>query len=115
MQIVYVAGPYRGKTIHETKLNFRRAEKVAEWLWSEGYAVICPHTNSSFIDGLIPDPQILDAYVAIMLKCDIVAAMPGCDRSEGAKAECCQALAGGVKIVLVNDTLDGWRDPNDVY
>ena len=51
MQIVYLAGPYRGQTHYDIELNIREAEYVAIKLWQAGYAVICPHKNTAHFDG----------------------------------------------------------------
>lgn len=37
LKIFYLAAPYRGKTINETRVNIRYAESVAAKLWAQGY------------------------------------------------------------------------------
>ena len=50
LKISYLAAPYRGKTINETRVNIRYAESVAAKLWAQGYYVFCPHMNTAFFD-----------------------------------------------------------------
>jgi len=98
MVLVYIAGPYRAKTIHETVENIRRAEAVAIKYWKEGYAVICPHLNTALLDGAIPDRKILKGDLVILSRCDIVVMMKGWEKSQGARAEHDYAQELGITI-----------------
>lgn len=55
MQIVFISGPYRAKTVFGRIWNIFKARRVALKYWSLGYAVICPHSNTAFFDGKCPD------------------------------------------------------------
>ena len=87
VKVAYIIGPYRAATINETRENIRTAESAAAKLWEMGYAVICPHTNSAFMDGAIDDEFILDAYIEILRRCDIAVLLPGWGGSKGSRAE----------------------------
>ena len=51
MRIAYISGPYRARTHDGVFENIMRARKVAREYWMKGFAVICPHTNTIFMDG----------------------------------------------------------------
>lgn len=54
-EVVYIAGAYRGKNIHEITKNINAAREAAIKYWKKGYTVICPHSNSALMDGSVPD------------------------------------------------------------
>ena len=60
MKVAYVAGPYRAPTPYQTLRNIREAEYIALKLWKMGYAVICPHKNTSLFDGECDDSTWLE-------------------------------------------------------
>lgn len=93
MKIAYVGGPYRADSIHATGCNIRAAEKVAVELWRMGWAVLCPHLNSAFLDGAVSDERFLAGGLAIMARCDALVLIEGWRNSKGATAEREYALA----------------------
>lgn len=70
MPLIYVAGPYRSKEPGGVGRNIDLAKVEALRAWHLGCAVICPHANSSFIEGLIDDERILEADLLMLAKCD---------------------------------------------
>lgn len=86
-QIAFICGPYRssnGKTVLE---NIRYAERYAIKYWLKNYVVICPHLNTAFFDGILPDNVWLDGTLKILKRCDILVAIPGWENSDGSKRE----------------------------
>jgi hypothetical protein len=51
MQVIYISGPYSSPTEDGIEINIDRARDAAQRLWSMGFAVICPHTNSAHMVG----------------------------------------------------------------
>lgn len=100
MKLAYIAGPYRGKTINETRENIRLAEKAAVEYWEKGYAVICPHLNSAFLDGICSDEHFLRAYEEILKRCDLVVMLPGWTNSVGSKREFFLAEGLGIPTIM---------------
>ena len=99
IKLAYIAGPYRAATLHEIYANIRLAGKYAEKYWKLGYAVICPHMNTAFMDGIVPDSLFLDGDKEMLRRCDIVVMMPNWRSSNGASAERSLALQLGKEII----------------
>lgn len=99
MQIAFISGPYRAETIHGIVQNIRAAEAVAIKYWHLGYAVICPHKNSSLLDGIACDSVWLEGDLEILSRCDVVVMLPGWEESEGAKKEHYEAKRLGLEII----------------
>ena len=97
--IAFVCGPYRGKTDAEQAANIQTAAEAARSLWRHGYAVICPHTNSAWFSGIVPEQELLDGYKEILAKCDLVVRLPGWLESEGSRAEVAEAQIEMIDIV----------------
>ena len=67
-KLAYVAGPYRSKLGRlGILINIMRARKIARLLWKQGYAVICPHSNSAFMSGKdIAEFHFFQGYCTIL-------------------------------------------------
>lgn len=87
--IIYIAGPYQSHSANGVFENIIKARAVACELWHKGYAVICPHMNTAFMDGDGTDDLFLDGDLEIMSFCDAVLRLPG--ESIGADIEVNQA------------------------
>lgn len=87
MNVIYVAGPFRGPNSWEIEENIRRAERLALEVWRIGMACICPHTNTRFYQGAAPDHVWLDGDLELLLRCDAILMTPDWERSKGASAE----------------------------
>ncbi len=99
MKLAYTAGPYRSDTIHGTVNNIRAAERVAIKYWKSGYAVICPHKNSSLLDGACPDSVWLAGDLEMLSRCDTIIMIPGWEHSAGAKKELEAAVGWGKEVI----------------
>lgn len=94
MKLIYVAGPYRGKThdersFNEIEANIRRAEAVAIALWDKGYGVFCPHLNTCHFEvkSSAPAELYLEADLRMLSACDAILMLPGWEQSAGACKE----------------------------
>ena len=93
MKVVYLAGPYRARGGRSVREHVRMAEEWAVRLWSVGYVVFCPHLNSAFMDGEVPDERFLDGDLEIMrrMKPDVIGLLPGYGDSPGTRLELAEA------------------------
>jgi len=87
MNLTYIAAPYRAKSPVRLSQNIHEAKIMAQYYWLRGDAVICPHMNSAFFDGLLPDYQFLKATLKMLSKCDKAVFHPEIIQSEGAYKE----------------------------
>ena len=85
IKIVYTAGPYRGNFFKKI-LNIWRARKTAQILWNNGFGVICPHMNSMLFSEKNND-LILNAYLELVKKSNVVVLLPGYEKSSGTLEE----------------------------
>ncbi len=99
MKIAYLAGPYRSDSVNGLYENIQRARRIALEYWRLGYAVICPHLNTAFMDGACPDNVWLEGDIEIMLRCDVVVMLPGGKESKGAWEEYTRAVADHKQII----------------
>jgi hypothetical protein len=102
MKIAYIAGPYRAPTVFGLTENIQRAREAAAEFWKLGYAVICPHMNSAFMDGVVPDSTFLAGdreFIRRMRPGDVFVLLPGWAESGGAKVEALLASSEGLHIV----------------
>jgi len=103
MQVAYICGPYRAPTIHQTVLNIRRAEEAALALWRMGYAVICPHKNSSLLDGACDDSVWLEGDLELLRRSDLIVTLPGWEQSEGSRREVVEARKLGIPVYSLDE------------
>lgn len=106
MKLLYVAGPYRSPLgVWGVKQNIERAAMVARQLWLAGYAVICPHLNTAFMDGTDTDNIFLAGDIEILRRCDGIVMAGGWQDSKGACAEREFALGAGIPVFYSNESI----------
>lgn len=101
--IAYICGPCRGSTFSERNKNIAKAATVALEVWGLGYAVICPHTNTSHFNMVgqkigFTEEDWINAYMDLVRVSDILVLIPGWENSEGSKQEIDYAKSLGKKI-----------------
>ena len=99
MKVAYISGSYRSNAINGIYENIQKARQVALKYWNLGYAVICPHLNTAFMDGSCGDHIWLQGDIEILKRCDVIVLLNGWIKSEGAREEYKAALAHGLVII----------------
>lgn len=87
MKVVYVAGPYRAPTAWGRQQNIHRAMEVAAEVWKLNAVALCPHANSSNLDGIVPDQSFLDGTLELLRRSDAMILVDGWHDSAGTKGE----------------------------
>ena len=113
IQLVYVAGPYRGDSMWHVTRNIEAARevgaKIAEARWPNGDHIaypLIPHTNTGGMDGVADDDFWLAGTMAMMRACKAVVMMPTWRRSSGARAEHAEAFRLGMPVLDLLDHVD---------
>jgi hypothetical protein len=70
MKVVYVIGPYRGKTHWEVVENVRRAEQLGLKVAMLGAMPLIPHKNTENFDGLLDDDFWLEGTKELLRRAD---------------------------------------------
>lgn len=98
MRVIYVAGPYRGKTENEVFNNIMRARQVAYKLWQEGWVVLCPHLNTMLMSDHDVE-RFLQGSLELLKRSDAIYLMKDFRSSVGANAEYELAQKEGLEIL----------------
>jgi len=108
MKLLYISGPFSDPDpIHGIERNITRASEIALEAWRKGWAVICPHKNTSgFQHTEIPWETWMEGDIEIVRRCDAILMIPGWLNSRGAMLERMEARNAG-KLVPVYDRRSG--------
>ena len=98
MNVIYVAGKYTADTEWGIWNNIEHASREARKLWKDGWAVICPHKNTSFFGGEDDRDLWLRGDLEILSRCDAIFLLLDWQRSEGATKEYERAVELGLRI-----------------
>lgn len=110
--VVYVAGPFRGRSAWEIECNIREAEALSLECWRRGFPTICPHANTRFIHEALPDEAYLRGDLEILLRCDALLLTPRWMLSAGARAERKFAEENGIPVFETLAELEQWTRTN---
>jgi len=106
--VAFVCSPYNAYSQSEIELNVTIARMMARRLWKNGYAVICPQSNSSFFGGEdIKENNFYKGYEEILRRCDAIKVAVEWRTSEGCRREVKLAKELGLYFI---DGLPGEED-----
>lgn len=98
MKVVYIAGPFRAANQWEQEQNIRRAEGYAFEVWKAGAVALCPHMNTRYWQGALPDQVWLDGDLELLSRCDAIFLVPGWEKSQGTRAELAFAESRNIRV-----------------
>ena len=98
MKVVYLAAPYRAPTEFGVHQNIQAAERVALEVWRLGAVCICPHKNTGYFGGALPDATWLEGDKELIRRSDAVLVMGEWRSSQGARDEAYYAQSIGKPI-----------------
>lgn len=108
MKVIYIAGPFRAANTWLIESNIRRAETLALKVWALGAAAVCPHANTRFYQGILPDKTWLDGDLEILRRCDAIMLAPRWEKSSGTLAEIELARDIGMPVFETLEKLKEW-------
>src|SRR5512143_3243137 len=104
-KVIYVAGKYRGPHAWAIENNIRRAEELALEVWAMGAVALCPHANTRFYQGALPDEVWLEGDLELLRRCDVILMVPGWQESQGAMVEKKSAEQFGLHVFTSTEQL----------
>jgi hypothetical protein len=87
MKLVYVAGPYRGKSTWKIDRNINAAREWGMLVALCGAYPVIPHSNTAHFDGTLDDKFWLDGTLELLSRCDGSIFIPGWIASSGSRGE----------------------------
>jgi hypothetical protein len=108
MKVVYLVGPYRAGTEYDVHRNIQAAEKMALEVWRIGACCICPHKNTAYLGGSLPDSVWLEGDLELLRRSDAILLTLGWSKSPGCLAEFHEAEQCGIRIFYTLGDLGGW-------
>lgn len=112
MKIVFIAGPYMGDGSYEIiERNIREAEKYQVALANHHVGFFCSHGHTGHFDNREDIAVPGDFYFNLGMRfleraADAVLAMPGWEKSGGAKYEVEWALKNNIQVFYPKDIFD---------
>lgn len=108
MRVVYIAGPFRGKTTWDVAQNVRRAEALGLEVARLGAMPLIPHANTHLFDGQQTDQFWIDGTLELLKRCDALITTDDWERSSGARGEVAYALANSIPVFYFLSALSVW-------
>lgn len=108
MKVVYIIGPFRGKSHWKVQQNVRRAEEMALEVANLGAMPLCPHKNTENFDGLLTSDFWIEGTKELLRRCDAAIVLPGWQLSKGSVGEIEEAARLGFFLANNLDQLREW-------
>lgn len=108
MKIIFISGPFRGKTHWDVVRNIRRAEEIALKVAEFGAMPLCPQNNTRNFDGLLTDEFWLEGTLELLRRCDAVLMTGDWKNSSGSLGEEEEAKRIGMPIFYSINHLRHW-------
>lgn len=106
--VVWVAGHYRGAHECIVYRHIQRAREAAELIWRCGGVALCPHLNTAFMGGVVPDEVFLAGDLVLVERSDALFALHGWRESVGATGEVTHAKKRGIPVFEDEVELRKW-------
>lgn len=108
LPLVYIPGRYRADCEHAVFANIVAARALAAQVWRLNAVAICPHLNTAFMGGVVPDKRFLEGDIEILRRCDAVLTVEGWETSIGARNEVAEAKSLDLPVFHHIDHLANW-------
>lgn len=108
MKVVYLCAPYRSDTEYGVHCNIQNADRLAAKIWKMGAVCLCPHKNTAYFGGVIPDKDFLDGAIELLRRCDAVFVHRPNIVTEGMQGELDVAVKVGIQVFSRSGALNEW-------
>ena len=108
-QIVFIAGPLRSPDVKMVAAHVLTAKHAATDLAALGVAPYCPHAAIGFSLGKMHEADAEAINNTFLHLAHAVYALPGCERSLGARRELVIAAQRGIPIFHSLQEVRAWR------
>lgn len=114
MMLVYIAGPFSGKTRADVDANIARIGQLGVEVAKLGALPIMPHQNTQLpeFEGVQPYHFWIDGYLQLMGLCSCVLMAPDWESSNGARLEHAEAV-DMTSVFYDLESLREWLDVVD--
>ncbi len=106
MKVVYIAGPFTGRTAWDIESNIRQSETVALNVAYAGAMPLCPHTNTRFFHGQLTAEFWYEGTLELLRRCDAIF-LHNWENSAGSIRERNLAIEIGMPIFESLEELEG--------
>ena len=108
MKVVYVAGPFRGRTAWDVAQNIRAAEVLGLQVAEAGAVPLIPHANTANFNGTLTDNFWIRATAELLRRCDAMICTANWRESTGARGEVELAQTRGIPVFFDLAGLHAW-------
>ncbi len=98
IKLVYIAGPYTGKTPWEIECNIHRARVVGAKVAALGALPVIPHANTAHFDNIQPASFFIEGTLELLRRCDAVVVLENSQASKGTQGEIAEAKRLGMPL-----------------
>jgi hypothetical protein len=90
--------------------NKMQACMLAYEVWKLGATCICPHMNSGFLYGELPEELFLAGCLELLERCDALLLLPSWKKSDGTRDEKLRAIEKRIPIFYDTKMLKIWLE-----
>lgn len=108
--MVFIAGPFRGKTPWDIEENIRVAERAGLGVARKGMVPLIPHSMYRFFQDSLPDSFWLEATGRLLAGADAMLLVGDWKQSAGVKGEIKIAEEEFIPVFETIDDLAEWRN-----
>jgi len=110
MAVIFISGPSKSMDIFLRERIKTQPAMLALEVWSLGVACICPHTNSGFLFGELPEEIFLTGYLEILERCDALLLTENWQQSTRSRKERQRAIELQIPIFYNLRCLKAWLE-----
>lgn len=108
MKVIYLCAPYRAPSENGVHCNIEAARTFAIEIWLRGVVCLCPHLNTAYFGGVLPDKVFLDGDIELLSRCDAMCVDDTRGTSDGMRREIAFAFHQDIPAFYGITALHNW-------